>query len=54
MKETEVKIIVAEHGALFALFPNGEVKTILVDVHGVPNYGFLTIGDVPKEVDDEV
>lgn len=51
MKETEVKIIVSEHGALFALFPNGEAKTILVDIHGEPSYGFLTIGDVPQEDD---
>lgn len=47
--DTEVKIIVSEHGALFAQFPNGVVKTILADVPGAPNYGFLTIGDVPEE-----
>lgn len=47
--ETEVKIIVNEHGALFAKFPNGAVKTILVDVPMTPNYGLLTIGDVPEE-----
>lgn len=44
MAETEVKIIANEYGNLFAVLPNGEAKTILVDVPGSSHYGLLTIG----------
>lgn len=48
MIEPEVKIIVNEMGTLFAKFPTGEVRTILVDVHDTQHYGILLVGNVPK------
>ncbi len=44
---TEVKIGVDNFGTLFAIFPTGEEKTILVDVHDTQHYGILLVGNVP-------
>ena len=44
---TEVKIGVNDFGTLFAIFPTGEEKTILVDVHDPQHYGILLVENVP-------
>ena len=46
---TEVKICVNEYGTLFAVMPDGSVKTILIDVHGVPHYGVARTGATIEE-----
>lgn len=40
----EVKIMVNDFGTLFAVYPDGKVRTILVDVHDTQHYGILRIG----------
>ena len=44
---TEVKIGINDFGTLFAIFPTGEKRTILVDVHDEQHYGTLFVGSVP-------
>lgn len=44
---TEVKIGVNDFGTLFAIFPTGEERTILVDVHDTQHYGILLVENVP-------
>lgn len=45
----EIKIGVNEFGTLFAVFPDGSVRTILVDVHDIQHYGILRVGNVTKD-----
>ena len=40
----EVKIGVNEFGTLFAIMPDGKVRTILIDVHDLQHYGIATLG----------
>lgn len=40
----EVRIGVNEFGTLFAICPDGKVRTILVDVHDTQHFGILRIG----------
>ena len=47
---TEVKICVNEYGTLFAVMPDGSVKTILIDVHGVQHFGIARSGTTVEEV----
>ena len=49
---TEVKIGVDNFGTLFAIFPTGEEKTILVDVHDPQHYGILLVGSVPVPAEE--
>lgn len=42
--EQEVKIFVNDFGTLMAKYPDGHVRTILVDVHDTQHYGILRIG----------
>lgn len=44
---TEIKIGVNDFGTLFAIFPTGEKRTILVDVHDTQNYGTLLVVNMP-------
>lgn len=41
----EVKICVNELGTLFAVYPDGMVRTILVGVHDFQHYGILCVGN---------
>ena len=45
----EVKICVNDMGILFAVFPDGKVRTILVDVQDLQHYGILCIGTLVKD-----
>ena len=40
----ELKIMVNDFGTLFAMYPDGRVRTILVDVHDAQHYGILRVG----------
>ena len=42
--EQEIKIYVNDFGTLMAKYPDGHVRTILVDVHDTQHYGILRIG----------
>ncbi len=48
----EVKICVNDFGTLFAVYPDGKVRTILVDVHDMQHYGILRIG--PEKAREEL
>ena len=47
----EVRIGVNEFGTLFAILPDGKVRTILIDVHDTQHYGILRIG-APTDYED--
>lgn len=42
---TEIKIGVNDFGTLFAILPDGSVRTILIDVHDTQHYGISRIGE---------
>ena len=46
---TEVKIGVNDFGTLFSIFPDGKVRTILIDVHDTQHYGIARIGAPVQE-----
>ena len=49
----EVKICVNDFGTLFAVYPDGKTRTILVDVHDLQHYGILRIGNVTEQKEGE-
>ena len=48
---TEVKIGVNDFGTLFAIYPDGSVRTILVDVPHETHFGTLLVGQ-PAEANN--
>lgn len=47
--DTPITIRVNDFGTLFAVYPDGSVRTILVDVHDTQHYGILRIGPVKEK-----
>lgn len=48
----EIKIGINEWGTLFAILPDGRVRTILIDVHDTQHYGIARIGAPMENGDD--
>ena len=49
----EVKIFVNEFGTLMVKYPDGHVRTILVDVHDAQHYGILRIGPIADDREEK-
>lgn len=49
---TEIKIGINEWGTLFAMMPDGKVRTILIDVHDMAHYGIARTGATIEPAND--